>query len=522
MSALPYLLVTTLKNRLISFFKKPANWVAALLITGMLGLVIFAGGADELGTLRPMNELYAIMSALYIAMFVLTAYQGVNRGATIFRLPDIHLVFPAPIEPRRVLLYGMVRQMGNSLMVGFFLLFQYAWMHQQYGVSIGFLLLVLLGYALSLFLGQVTAMVLYSAAAGKESLRKGIKSALFLLCGLAALYVAIPVSQNPNAWTLGASRAMGELPMILFPVGGWMRALIQGLWEGNGFMALTAGLAGVLLAGLGMLYLGRKQADYYEDVLQITEMNHQAITAKKEGRMQEMMPEHVKVGKTGINKGWGAAVFYQKHRLESRRGKRFVLDTMSLVMALVSIGFTLIIKDEGFIPAFAFATYMQLFTVATGRWVKELTRPYLYMIPETSFRKLMHCLRESLLGYVYEAVLLMVPIGLLTGLSPAGIAFAVVVRFTFACLFVAGNLLVEKLFGGIRLKSLVIMLYVLVMILLIAPGAALAILLAIKGIVFFSVEITSLGAMALSNLVLSPLVVFFCRNLLNNTEWVNQ
>ena len=521
MKALPYLYLTTLKNRIRSFFHKPAYWIVTLVMAGLLGFVIFAGGQKVNTAIRPIQELYAILSALFIVLFAYTAYRGVNRGTTLFSLADIHLLFPAPLKPQRILLYGLVKQMGTSLTVGLFLLFQYSWIHQQYGVPLSFLLLTLAGYGLTLFLGQLTAMTLYCTTHNSEKKRKTAKAALLSLCGLAALYVLLPVFSNASVWMEAGAGQLSRLPMLLFPVGGWMRALVAGVWGAQWAQVIwSLGLTFAYTAA-GIALLGRLQTDFYEDVLKATETLHQTLTLKREGKVQEILPENVKVGRTGLNRGEGAAAYYYKHRLESRRARRFLLDTMSTVMLLASLAFAFIMRGEGLLPAFAFATYMQLFTVSSGRWVKELTRPYIYLLPETSFRKLIHCLRESTLGFVLEAVLLMIPMGLMLKLPPLEIAVAVLARVSFSLLFVAGNLLVEKLFGGMKVKALLIMLYFLIMILLVLPGTVLAIVLYSMSVLFLSVNITALAVLTLVNLIVAPLIFFLCRNVLNNPEWIS-
>ncbi len=521
MKALPYLYFTLLKNRIISFFKRPANWIVTLIFAALLGVTIFSGSLEVRNSYRPMSELYAIVSIVYIVLFIITAYRGVNRGTTLFSLADIHLLFPAPLKGQKILLYGLVKQMGTSLTLGVFLLFQYAWIHQQYGMPFSFLLLVILGYGLTLFLGQLTAMVLYSFLSAHQGKRLRAKAVLIALCGLAAVYVLIPVLKDTSSWTLTAADQLSRLPMLLFPVGGWLRAMIVGLWEGQWTPVLWAVAAILLWAGAGVALLSRERTDYYEDVLKSTETAHQALTARREGKTQEMLPENIKTGKTGIGRGLGAAVYYYKHRLESRRGRRFLLDTMSMVMLLIALFFSFVMRDEGFFPPFASATYLQLFTVSTGRWVKELTRPYIYLLPEPPFRKLLHCLRESMLGYLTEAVLLMIPMGLITGLGPFEIVLAIVTRFTFACLFTVGNLLIEKMFSGVKSKMLIMMLYFGVMIILTMPGIILAVLAMSAGFLPMTENVSLMTVMSAVNVVLSLPILFLCRNVLDNPEWSN-
>lgn len=519
MNALPYLSLTILKNKIIAFFKKPANVIVLLLMVALIGMMVFAGNHDLAQEPRPMEEVYAILTALYMLVFALMAYNGIDKGASLFSLPDIHLAFTAPIMPRSILFYGLTKQMGTSLMLGYFILFQYSWIHQLYHATFGFLFLVILGYAITMFLGQFTAMALYASSSGKPKRRMVYKVCLLGLCALAVAFAILPpLVKNDGSLLPHAVAVAGSWPMLLFPVAGWMRTLVQGLWSGNMLYVLMGTLpAALLLIGL-ILYLGRVQTDFYEDVLAITEQSHQAVTARREGKLQENLPAQVKLGKTGIAGGWGASAFYYKHRLESRRGKRFVLDNITLIYLVVNLVFTFIIREAGFLFAFLFATYMQLFSVTTGRWIRELLQPYIYLVPETPFKKLIQCLRESIAQYALEAMVLMVPMGLICGLTPVEILLAVAARFVMACLFVAGNLMVDRFFGTVRLKMLVLLLYLFVMLLLMAPAIVLSILLPIWGIMVITPVATVLLTITLTGALLTPLCLYLCRNMLANAE----
>ena len=107
------------------------------------------------------------------------------------------------------------------------------------------------------------------------------------------------------------------LPGLLFPVSGWAAGLIGGIFA---FDWLQAVLCGGLLAALFAVLLGlilTCKNNYYEDVLSTAETAQSAVTAQKEGQLNEVVPKNVKVGKTGLGKGWGASAIYHKHRVEN-------------------------------------------------------------------------------------------------------------------------------------------------------------------------------------------------------------
>ena len=142
-------------------------------------------------------------------------------------------------------------------------------------------------------------------------------------------------------------------------------------------------------------------------------------------------------------------------------------------------------RNEGIIPVFAFATYMQIFSVALGRWIRELMLPYIYMVPEPAFTKLIHCLRESFLRIAADAVVLFIPIAFILKLSPAETGACILARISFGLLFTSGNIVVQRFFSGLTLKLLSLLFYFITMIVLILPGVGIAFLITFMNVKYF-------------------------------------
>ena len=154
-SPLVYLTVVKLKNQLKEAVKHPAKLIYVVFLAAVLLLTVM-GGRDADMELRPLYELTAIMVLFYSLMFLMTFINGLNGGAgnyPMFTLSDVSMLFPSPLKPNKVLFYGLTRQLGLSLLLGFFLLFQYSWLHSLYGLEYPHLILIVLGYGLCLFLG---------------------------------------------------------------------------------------------------------------------------------------------------------------------------------------------------------------------------------------------------------------------------------------------------------------------------------------------------------------------------------
>ena len=156
MRALFYILLIRFKNRIKSLVKSPGALILIVILLALLLLPVLTGdhgSVDERTDYRSMEK-YAIMTAFYCT-FVMGSYSGLSKGASLYSMPDINLVFTSPISAKKVLFYGLIQQMGTSLFVGFFILYQYGWMHNTYGIFMGGLALILLGYAATVFCGQL-------------------------------------------------------------------------------------------------------------------------------------------------------------------------------------------------------------------------------------------------------------------------------------------------------------------------------------------------------------------------------
>lgn len=519
MYALTYILLKRFKNRMKAFIKNPVSLIMGLLFIAILLIPIFTKGSSPVDTnYRNIEELHAIIMVLYCSVFIMTSYNGLSKGASLYTMPDVNLVFTSPISPKKVLFYGLIQQMGTSLLIGMFLLFQYSWLNSMYGITVVTLTVILLGYAIIIFCGQFTSMVLYSFVTGSEKRTKAAKFGLLCLCAIAILYLLFTVYPEKDQLIVGFTTALTRSPIALFPVGGWTQVSIIGIISSNWTNA-GIGLVALLLYIVALvMMISKGDTDFYEDVLQASERLFSAIAASKQGRFDGATIQNVKLGKTGINKGLGANTFYYKHRLESRRSRLLILDRSSIIFILISIAFAFFMKNSGIMPIFMFSSYMQLFSVSLGRWARELLLPYVYLVPESEFAKLIHCLREGFLKIAVDAIILFIPIGILLNLKPMILIACILARISLGLLFTSANILVQRYFSGIVSKLLKFIIYFLVIIVLLIPDVIVASLLTFKNPQFLQVDTLIFLSISLINLLLSILVIFVSKNMLKYSE----
>ncbi|MDR1570844.1 MAG: putative ABC exporter domain-containing protein [Oscillospiraceae bacterium] len=524
MSVLICLLRLKFKNQVKHFFRSPGKLILTALMLVLFALVLWSGNMQraETGAPRDRAELYAIITCIYMFIFVLMAYTGLSKGATFFSMADVNLLFPSPTEPFRILIYGLVQQLGTSLMVGVFLIFQYSWMNGQYAVSMPELLLILLGYSLCVFTAQIVAMLLYTISAASERRRALARLALPVVVGL---FLIQPVIQLIRAAVAAESlitalpRAAGGLSLRLMPFVGWLASFVGAALERRASAWLWICLTGVGFAAM-IVALRFIQQDYYEDVLQGTETLSAARERTKAGKLaQEGGSRTVKLG--GRISGTGARVFFSKHLIENRRAGRLFMSGAAWIEIAAVIAFGAFMRFEGgWIAALAFGIYMQLLLSTNARWVRELLLPYVYLVPEPPFRKLLWCLSQSLLQIGVQSALIWIALGFILQLSiPLTIAL-IIARIALGVLFIAGNLLVTQLWSNVVAKWLELTLFFIIEIALLIPGIAAMTAIFISGWSIFGLtDVTAALALAVLEAPLALGVLYACRHVLTRAEF---
>lgn len=527
-TGLSYLFFTKMKNQIKAFVKSPAKIIYVLIL---LALLIFVGSSSSMSDVtaqdfQPISILCGLLTIFYVVMFLILFFSGANSGKnSTFSMSDVTLLFPAPISSNKILLYGLVRQLGMSLLLGLFLLFQYSWLYNVFGISYFQLILIVLGYTLVLFFANFCSMAVYVRFSGRENAQKIIHRVVIALVILYLAWFAIDCresiatafsTQNSMPLLEESTTFFSTIPGILFPVAGWISGIVGGAFLGD-FMVLGISLALLAIALVGILIsIVTCKNNFYEDAMEVAETSHSAITAQKEGQIAEVVGKNVKLGKIGLGKGLGASSIYYKHRVENRRSSVFLFSSMSLIFAACIIVLSVFMRDEGILFPFYLGVYMQLFSVALGRFNRELTKPYLYLIPEPPLKKLLYALKESLIAEALESVFLFAVVGFIVQAAPLEIIACIVGRFSFGVLFTAGNVLIERVFGTITSKGLIMMLYFLILIVLALPGLIVCIVL-MTLISTLAIPI-SIGAMTVINLLISVLVLWCCRNMLQYAE----
>ena len=234
MSPLIYLSLSRLKNTIRDLFRKPARLIYVVFLVALFVLAI--GGNQSWSSpelYRDPREMVAMATALFLFIFLYMVWNGFSKGGTIFSLSDVNLIFPSPIGRTRALFYGLFRQIGTVLLVGLFLFYQYGWLHNLYNITMGTMVVIFLCYCAAVFLGQVTAMTIYSFTSSQEGVQKALKVLIIVLGLLELAWLLWGVWNAPEDRLGGLIQSAVSLPVQVFPVAGWLGWAFAG-WLGMG------------------------------------------------------------------------------------------------------------------------------------------------------------------------------------------------------------------------------------------------------------------------------------------------
>ncbi len=482
MRALWYIIVTSLKNRFLEMLHKPAKLALYMLCTaGIVALIVqqMVMSPPPLGEQTDLIWLKGIFFALLAVFFLLSVQKGLSNGDVIFEMQDVNLLFVSPISPKTILGYGLFQMTKTAFWAGFFILYMGGNLKRVFGEGYGSVVILFVTFLLMTVLLSILSLVLYNLTNGRPArkrLVKGITAVLFV--PLLAVFAAQLVQGSA---LLPALEQTLRSPVLSWtPIAGWGAQSALSWIGGAGTDGLLFAAPLVLLfAGL-LAYILLGNMDYYEDVLVATETSFEKKRALAEGQTNAeaiLNTKKTKVTKTGVG-GAGASAFLYKHVRETTRASVLgLLSWQSILMILGAGVLAYLLRGESGICLMVLQIIMwiQIFLIGTGRGIKETMTHYIYLVPESSFQKILWSNMEPVVKVLIESALLFGLAGGLSGDALLVIIGSITVYTLFSMMLIGVNYVSMRWFGTELGVGILLTVYILAVLILIAPGLIAAI-----------------------------------------------
>lgn len=428
MGAIGYLYRKTMINRVKLALRKPMTYFyAALLLFYVLilpfSLRVFA---SQLNGDSP-EGMVAVLTVVAFWMIPGNLIAYAKRRGLVYRNSDVHFLFPAPLSPKRVLLYAHLRTLVAQVLMN---VFAAACGGVVFGVSLWrlaayFFFSVVVENVLE---GSIMLLLYGSERLGERQRAMVVKGAYGLCIVLAAMGVYWYFQKGLNMQAASAFLHSDMVQMV--PVVGWYIGVLHLLFLGPTAVNLAAAAAYGLLLVAVLLGAWRMKCTgaFYEDAMKFAEDYEEVIKSRRQGDTQKRLGKKRKLGKAHVRwKGQGARALFYRQLLEYKKSKYFIFDTSTFMSLLAGIGIAYLYTRErgsGFFETFGpfvipvVSGYLIfVFTALNGKWAKELKSPYTYLIPDSAFRKLMNATAMQHVQSLVNACLITIPGAAVMGMA---------------------------------------------------------------------------------------------------------
>ncbi len=194
---------------------------------------------------------------------------------------------------------------------------------------------------------------------------------------------------------------------------------------------------------------------YYEDAMKFAEDYEEARKKGKAGEVA-VIGKKKKYGKAQVayKGGYGKAIFYRQ-LLEYKKNRFFIFGFYTLVCLCIGIGIGILgymEKIGGYgefviLGVMAYLTFM--FSGYSGKWGKELKKPYTYLIPDTALSKLWYATLMEHIRSLIDGCLIALPAGIGLGISIVRILLIIGVYICVQACKLYAEVMVEAFLGNL-------------------------------------------------------------------------
>lgn len=412
-------------RKFINNFKRAVKKPASLLLIifcaayGIFLVVMLAKLAGQVHFDSPKG-LVVILTIWSLYIFLSNFASYASRKGIIFKPSDTHMVFPAPISPKLILLHSAWMNYLLSVVIG--IVFAIAGL-TVFGVAPWrVMLLFLIEIVLELSMEISVMLLLYTNDRIPRNvitwISRGIK--VFLI----GITIFIILYFKKYGITLDTASAFIDWPgLLMIPIVGWNIAAYRLVLLGADTVNIICTVLYLLTVAVTFLAAWRTKTDggYYEDAAKFADDYAEMRKRKLDGEMVTGIGEkRKKFRKVSESfKASGAKAIFYRQLLEYKKERFFIFSKMTLLC----LGMSLILAKsmeagarKSGVPQLFFMgiiLYIALiFSGYLGKWENELKNPYLYLIPDKPIKKLWYAtLMEHIKSFV-DGCVFCIPIGI--------------------------------------------------------------------------------------------------------------
>lgn len=465
MKALMYLTKQSFINNLKKSVRKPVTLLLMIFLTGY-GIFIawtLAMLAKEMHFDSPQGLVVVVtVWTLYIFLGNFLAYS--SRKGVIFRPGHTHFVFAAPINPKLVLIHSAWMNYVTSIVVG--LIFTIAGI-TVFGIPFWKMLLFFAAGTLLEIVFECCIMVwLYTNETLPEKVLKilgwGIKGFLIAITLVIVLYF------RKAGISFASATAFFDWPVLqMIPFVGWNIAFYRLILLEPTMLNLIGSIL-YLVSVSGMFLIVRRMpcdGGYYEDAAKFADDYAEMRRKKTNGELVigvgEKKHSFRKVKQNDQAKGEkGAKAIFYRQLLEYKKETYFIFSKTTLFnllfAAIMTFSFNPVVKKIGMGQFFMLGVVAYVTFVMSGylgKWEKELQNPYLFLIPDKSYKKMWYATLMEHIKALLDGSIICIAIGIWWKVHPVYIVQTILIYTVLQANRLYTRVLAQCLVGDVLGKT---------------------------------------------------------------------
>ena len=473
----------TIVNHLMEIRNNPKRLVIYLLYIFWLGSLVFNAALrhrnpGEIQLQLGPQILGAVFVGLGTAFILYFLYRGTIESSTFFTLGDVHLLFPAPVSPKKVLLYSMVKQsLVHFFLYGIAILAFMPMITNIVRINLQYLPFMYLGY-IGLVLVIAPLNFLVFAVGSKYDIQLRLQQGIFALIVIFILYL-VGFIISAGDLLQGLLRGLNAPFFDYLPVIGWSKVVFMTAIAGYSNYSAVALVLQILFLVCCIVLSYYTADDYYEDTLKATEKR--SLRKRQKNGVEKgprfSLPfskgKNVIVSKVGTGPWaffWRSKVEYSRSDLHPYLG----FWTIIFLLAGIVVGLFAVKQTGGLTPFYivnGVAAYLIFIFSATNAGQHELTKPYIYLIPGSNLLKIISSNLTDILRMSVNILALNISLGILLNVPLRVIVIMVIFVVSFYTLNLSSSFLTRAIFPNtLDQKALYPLFLMLQFLLLLLPG----------------------------------------------------
>ncbi len=457
MNAIFYLYRRSFVNKAKRAFRKPITYFMLLIIIIYgVAIPIYMERLGEMGIATP-EGMTAILTVFAFWVIPANLLSYAKRKGLLFKSGDAHFLFASPISPKKILLYAHLKNILTGIIINTFVVVIFT---IYFNVELWRMLLYFFfaNIVENLLEGSIMVMLYGSERLREKGRAIVVKGAYILLGSLAAIGIYTYIMHGLS-WESVNLFLHGDAVQLV-PIIGWNIGVLHLLFMGPTLINVIATVLYLALTVAVVIVAVRMkcEGEYYEDAAKFADDYEELVKSRQKGNTEARFGKKKKYKKASVvyKSNYSKAIFYRQ-LLEYKKNRFFIFDVNTTASLIAGIAIAYLFLEEGgtfssfgqFIIPGTMAYLIFIFSNYNGKWAKEISTPYTFLIPDTAFSKLWYSTLIQHIGAFINGCIFTLPGAIVMKMSPLTTILCIVLYVSLSASKLYTLAVTEALLGNV-------------------------------------------------------------------------